>query len=165
MKHLFFVLFFLFFVNFAFSQQSIVISGETQKGASGEISYTVGLPIYGMSENGGKAFTIGVQQVFDEIEVMDVELDVVKNSGADISMEVVPNPFVNLVRVVLQSEKREVSSYSLWIYDLSGNIVGNFNLFYGRGEYNLSYLSSGIYYFALVTEDYQLVQYQKIIKQ
>ena len=164
MKNVFFALTFMFFVNFAYSQQSVVVAGGSQSGVTGEFSYTIGLPIYGMSENGGKAFTIGVQQVFEAIEIMDVALDNVENNGENIMMDVVPNPFVDVVSVVLQGEDKKYSSYYLWIYDLSGNIVGNFDLLDGRGEYNLSHLSSGVYYFALVTEDYQLEQYFKIIK-
>ena len=71
MKNVFFVLTFMFFVNFAYSQQSVVVAGGSQSGVTGEFSYTIGMPIYGMSENEGKAFTIGVQQVFDAIEVME----------------------------------------------------------------------------------------------
>ena len=96
---------------------------------------------------------------------MDVALDNVENNGENIMMNVVPNPFVDVVSVVLQGEDKKYSSYYLWIYDLSGNIVANFDLLDGRGEYNLSHLSSGVYYFALVTEDYQLEQYFKTIKQ
>ena len=75
MKNVFFALAFMFFVNFAYSQQSVVVAGGSQSGVTGEFSYTIGLPIYGMAENGGKAFTIGVQQVFEAIEIMDVALD------------------------------------------------------------------------------------------
>ena len=80
-------------------------------------------------------------------------------------MEVLHNTFVDVVIIVLQGEDKKYSSYYLWIYDLSGNIVANFDLLDGGGEYNLSHLSSGVYYFALVTEDYQLEQYFKTIKQ
>ena len=165
MKNVFFVLTFVFFVNFVYSQQSVVVAGGSQSGVTGEFSYTIGMPIYGMVENGGKAFTIGVQQVFDAIEVMDVALDNVENNGENIMMNVVPNPFVDVVSVVLQGEDKKYSSYYLWIYDLSGNIVANFDLLDGRGEYNLSHISSGVYYFALVTEEYQLEQYFKTFKQ
>ena len=165
MKNVFFVLTFMFFVNFVYSQQSVVVAGGSQSGVTGEFSYTIGMPIYGMSEKEGKAFTIGVQQVFDAIEVTDVALDNVENNGENIMMNVVPNPFVDVVSVMLQGEDKKYSSYYLWIYDLSGNIVANFDLLDGRGEYNLSHLSSGVYYFALVTKDYQLEQYFKTIKQ
>ena len=147
MKNLFCVVFFLFVVNFVFSQQSIVVSGETQKGLSGEISYTIGLPIYGMAENNGEAFTIGVQQVFEIISVASYSENIVNHSG--LNMVVTPNPFVDVVSVMLDSEDLCGEKYFLWIYDQLGNIVGNFAFIEKKMEYNLSYLPSGIYYFAL----------------
>ena len=102
MKNVFFVLTFMFFVNFAYSQQSVVVAGGSQSGVTGEFSYTIGMPIYGMSENEGKAFTIGVQQVFDAIEVMDVALDNVENNGENIMMNVVQVSVLLMLQVVVR---------------------------------------------------------------
>ena len=163
MKNLFCVVFFLFVVNFVFSQQSIVVSGETQKGLSGEISYTIGLPIYGMAENNGEALTIGVQQVFEIISIISSSENIVNHS--DLNMVITPNPFVDVVSVMLDSEDLCGEKYFLWIYDQLGNIVGNFAFIEKKMEYNLSYLPSGIYYFVLINNEYQLKQYLKLIKQ
>jgi hypothetical protein len=163
MKNLFCVVFFLFVVNFVFSQQSIVVSGETQKGLSGEISYTIGLPIYGMAENNGEALTIGVQQVFEIISIISSSENIVNHS--DLNMVITPNPFVDIVSVTFESDDLSDETYFLWIYDQSGNIVGNFTFADKKIYCNLSHLPSGIYYFALISREYQLKQYLKLIKQ
>ena len=155
MKRIYIILFMLL-IGFSLDAQEVVSSGGKTQSASGyELSWTVGEAVTTTVSGGANTLTQGFQQSNLTITAIGELLN------SDLVLKVYPNPAQDFV--VIQINKLE-NQLTLYLYDLSGNLLESKPISATETRLNLNKYASGTYLLKLTRDSHQTLQTFKIIK-
>jgi hypothetical protein len=147
----------VFFINDAYSQESIVVAGGSATGGGGTSSYSVGQVVY-TSLPGTNAYIVqGVQQPYEITTLGNDEF-----TEINLVMTAYPNPTTDLLNLVITDNKWDNLSYNL--FDINGKIVSkNFKIITSETVVSMQQLNQGIYFLTIYNSNKTLKTF-KIIK-
>ncbi|MBT3384533.1 MAG: T9SS type A sorting domain-containing protein [Prolixibacteraceae bacterium] len=155
MKVITFLTFFIFGINYVFSQEVIATSGQTSTNSSNQVSWTIGEIAIETVESASNTLTQGFHQTRIIVTALN-EL-----TTQDIEIKVYPNPTRDFVNIHF-SKKIDIPSYSL--FDLSGKLIEQRNIISNEAKINMTEFAEGSYILKLISNKQQLLQTFKIIK-
>ena len=139
------------------AQEAVLSSGGDLSFASGSLSYSIGQVNYTFSEDGNFSISEGVQQAFD-VQMLNLEEE---PYGVIMNITTFPNPFNEVLTLIIESEWYEGLTYS--IYSLDGKLVAQEALLASRTDIRTADLAPATY-FLHVSNDEGPVQTFKIQK-
>ena len=155
----FFVLFIasISFVTNSYSQQNVVVAGGKAEGSGGTSSYSIGQIVY-TSLSGTDQYAVqGIQQPYEITTLGNEEF-----TGINLAMTAYPNPTVDVLNLVVTTDKWDNLSYNL--FDINGKTVSkNSPITVSETTVPMQGLNQGIYFLA-VNSSNKTIKTFKIIK-
>lgn len=138
------------------AQVSMAGSGGDATGPGGKVSFTVGQIDYVSSGGGGATVAQGVQQPY---EIFSSSVEDIK--GIELSASVMPNPVEDVLTLTVDEKSHQNLRWSL--FDMQGRQIGDNAITAAVTTFEMSELSSGIY-FLKISENQKEIKSFKIIK-
>ena len=143
-----------FLTGTVLAQERTVASGGDVTGASGSVSYTIGLPDYSNYAGATGSVSQGVQQPYELVSVG------VEEWNQSWEMNVFPNPATSYLTI---SMKDAISSASYAITDAQGRLVLNGDLTEAENTIDIKPLAMSNYYLNISVNS-QVVRTYQIVK-
>lgn len=155
----FFILFIasISFITNSYSQQSVVVAGGKAEGSGGTSSYSIGQIFYTSLPGTDQYVVQGIQQPYEITTLGNEEF-----TEINLAMTAYPNPTVDVLNLVLTTDKWDNLSYNL--FDINGKTVSNKSpITTTETIVSMQGLNQGIYFLA-VNSSNKTIKTFKIIK-
>lgn len=142
------------------AQQAIPASGGNASGTGGSSSYTVGQTVYTTNTGTNGSVAQGVQQPFEISVVTGID----EAKGINLTFSAYPNPTTDILKLTVESsDSYSLSTLTISLYDINGNLIENKGLESNETQIDMSKLTAATY-FLNVLNDNKLVKTFQIVK-
>lgn len=138
---LFYLVTLLLVFNFAVAQQVVTSAVGQAKGSEGLVSYTIGQTAYSSYESNTVSIHEGVQQPIEMFQITNVGQDL----GFNLECNAYPNPTTQYLILDLNNKVELSKNISIRLYDCSGKLVVNQQVYNEKTRINTQKLQPGPY--------------------
>lgn len=145
------------FITNCYSQESVVVAGGSASGTGGSSSYSIGQIAYTSLPGTDEYAMQGIQQPYEITTLGNEEF-----TGINLVMTAYPNPTIDVLNLLITSDKWDNLSYSL--FDINGKTISrNLQITTSETSVPMQGLNQGIYFLA-VNSGNKTIKTFKIIK-